>query len=105
MGSNDYQIGAEPDVSGKVNRHIWYYFIGLGAMLGVTFIGLTIMYRFSVDYEKTEKIGMVSTEEAMAYSSDQQSYMTGKRGVLEGKKYVPIDAAMKRFVSDARRLD
>lgn len=105
MATHDYHIAAERDVSGKVNRHILSYFIVLGLMLGATIIGLTIMYRFSVDYERAEKIGMVQTEEAMSYTFAQQSVLTGKRGILDGKNYVPIDAAMKRFVNDVRRAD
>jgi hypothetical protein len=105
MSSHDYHIAAEADVSGKVNRHIWFYFIVLGILLGATLIGLTIMYRFASDYEKTEKIGMVNTEESIAQTNLSQSYISGKRGLFEGKKNVPVEEAMKRFVSAARGLE
>lgn len=105
MSAHDYQIAAEPDVSGKINRHIWLYFILLSSLLGLTVVGLTIMYRFSVDYEKTEKIGRVHTEEFITSQNVAQSILTGKRALFEGKKHVPIDVAMDRFVREARRLD
>ena len=105
MGSHDYHIAAEDDVSGKANRHIWFYFIVLGILLNLTFLGLTIMYRFAVDYEKTEKIGMVHTEESIALTNLSQSYLSGKRGLFDQKKHVPIDDAMKRFVIESRKVD
>jgi hypothetical protein len=102
MGSQNYNIAAEADVSGKVNRHIWFYFIVLGTLLSITLVGLTIMYRFSVDYEKTEKIGLVQTQEVITQTNLSQAYLSGKRGLFDNKKNVPIDEAMKRFVADAR---
>lgn len=102
MDSHDYHIAAEADVSGKVNRHIWLYFIIIGILLSLTFVGLTIMYRFAVDHEKTEKIGLVNTEESIAQMNLSQSYLTGKRGLFDGKKHVPVEEAMKRFVNEAR---
>lgn len=103
MDSHDYHIGAEADLSGKVNRHIWYYFIALGIMLSVTIIGLTIMYRFELDYEKKEKVGLVDTAESIEQMNLSQSYLSGKKGLFEGKEHVAIDEAIKQFVVNARR--
>jgi hypothetical protein len=100
---HDYQLDAEPDISGAANRHIWYYFIALGVMLAVTLIGLTIMYRFELDYEKTAKVGHVDTQEARDYVDLSESYIKGKRGLFEGKRHVPIDDAMARFLTDVRQ--
>src|SRR5580704_1716862 len=98
MGAHDYHLAAEPDVSGSSNRHIGLYFVVLGVMLTATLGGLTIMYQFSSDYEKTEKIGRVKTEESVAYTNISQAHLSGKKGLFEGKRNVPIEEAMKRFV-------
>jgi hypothetical protein len=105
MEAHDYQIGAEPDVSGKVNRHIWYYFISLGFLLVLTIIGLTIMYRFQVDYEVQKKVGVVISKEVIEQKAASESYLSGKRGLFEGKKHISINDAMARFLQDARKVE
>lgn len=103
MSEHDYHIAAEADVSSVVNRHIWFYFIVLGILLLITMVGLTIMYRFQVDYEKTKKIGEVSTLESINQKTKSEGYLSGKIGVFENKKYVAIDVAMSRFLDDVRK--
>ncbi len=104
MGSqHDYHIGAEADLDSKVNRHIWFYFVVLGVLLFLTILGLTIMYRFQLEYEQTEKVGLVNTEESMAQMNESQAVLSGKKGVIEGKRHVAIGEAMDRFVSEARK--
>lgn len=104
MGSeHDYHIAAEADVTGKANRHIWYYFIILGVMLFATIGGLTIMYSFQVDYEKEKKIGQVNTQESMNQVALSEAYLSGKRGLLEGKRHVAVDSAIHRFVNEIRK--
>lgn len=100
--SHDYKIAAEPDMSGEANRHIWYYFIGFAMMLFITMAGLIIMYRFQVQYEKEKKIGNVMKRETLDQMALSRSYLSGKRGMFEGKKNVPIDDAMAKFLKEAR---
>lgn len=100
---HDYHIAAEPDVSGNVNRHIWFYFIVFGVSLFVTIGGLTIMYRFDVDAEKEKKIGEVETKESLDQMALSDSYLSGNRGLIEGKHHVAIGEAMNKFINDARR--
>lgn len=102
---HDYHIAAEADVDSRVNRQIWFYFIALGILLFLTILGLTIMYRFQVDYEKTEKIGNVNTVESMNQMNESQSILTGKKGLFDGKRHVAIDVAMHQFVISARKGD
>lgn len=103
MASHDkYGIAAEADVAGKANGQIWFYFILLGAMLFATIVGLTIMYTFQVDYEKTRKIGEVNTRESTDQMALSESYLLGKRGLFSDKRHVPVEEAMKKFVSDVR---
>lgn len=100
---HDYHIAAEADVSGRANRQIWYYFIMLGILLFATIVGLIIMYQFSVDYEKKEKIGLVNTKESIEQMALSDSYLSGKRGLFQNKKHAAIDVAIDRFVSDVRK--
>ena len=103
--AHDYHIASEPDFSNKVNRHIWYYFIVLALMLIATSVGLIIMYRFQVQYEREIKIGEVDTKESLEQVALSQSYLSGTRGLVEGKRHVAVDTAMKRFINDARKAD
>jgi hypothetical protein len=100
---HDYHIAAEKDVSGKANRHILYYFVALGLMLFLMIYGLDVMYRFMVDGEKKEKIGEVFTHESIVEVARSESYLSGKQGLFEGKRHVPIADAMARFLSDIRQ--
>lgn len=100
---HEYHIAAEKDVSGKVNRRIWYYFVALGVLLFLTIVGLDIMYRFMVDKEKAEKIGQIATAESVEETTRSASYLSGKVGLFEGKRHVPIEDAMGRFLSDIRQ--
>jgi|HubBroStandDraft_6_1064221.scaffolds.fasta_scaffold716499_1 hypothetical protein len=99
----DYHIAAEPDVSSSANRHIWACFILLGILLFATVGGLVIMYRFQVQDEREMKIGEIDTHESLDQMALQESYLTGKRGLFDGKRHVAIDVAIKQFISDARR--
>lgn len=103
MSSNEYNIAAEADTSSKANRRIWLYFILLGIGLYLTIIGLDIMYRFSVQYEKTDKIGLVNTEESIAYKAEQEAYLSGKKGLFDDKSHIPISQAMSQLVSDIEK--
>ncbi len=103
MSSNDYHIAAEADVGTKANRRIWLYFIIMGVGLYLTILGLDIMYRFQVDYEKTKKIGLVNTEESIAQKNITESYLSGQKGLIDGKKHVAIDVAMSKLVQDFRK--
>jgi hypothetical protein len=103
MEHHDYHIASEPDVSGAANRQIWFYFIVLGTLLFLTLSGLTIMYRFQVDYEKERKIGQVNTDEALDQKVRSQKYLSGEKGIFEDKAHVSIDEAMKRYLSEVRR--
>lgn len=103
MSEHDYQIAAEPDSSGKANRHIWFYFIALALILSATIGGLNVMYIFQVDYEKQRKIGEVNTRESTDSVSLSASYLSGQKGLFEDKKHVPIEEAMARFLSDFRK--
>lgn len=100
---NDYHIAAEKDVSNKVNRHIVYYFTAFGLLIFLTILGLDIMYRFQVDYQKEEKIGEVISHEVLAETARVESYLSGKRGLFEDKRHVPVEDAMARFLSDVRQ--
>lgn len=100
---HEYHIAAEKDVSGKVNRRIWYYFIVLGVLLFLTILGLDIMYRFMVDEEKIEKIGQIATTESIEETTRAEGYLSGKIGLFEGKRHAPIEDAMDRFLSDIRQ--
>jgi len=98
----DYHIASEPDFPSKINRHIYYYFLVLAILLFGFIIGLNIMYRFQVQYERERKIGEVSTKESLDQRALSQSYLSGKRGLLAGKRHVSIDAAMAQFIDYAR---
>lgn len=100
---HDYKIAAEPDNSGKANRHIVYYFLLLGVLLFATIGGLTIMYRFQVEYEQTEKIGLVKKREAVKYDLKMRNYVSGKEGLLDGKAHIPVEDAKRRFIDMARK--
>lgn len=100
---HDYHIAAEGDVSNKVNRHIWYYFIALAVLLFLTILGLDIMYRFQVDYEKAKKIGEVIPHETQIEINRAQAILSGKLGLFDGKKHVAVEQAMDRFLSDIRQ--
>jgi hypothetical protein len=104
MSHNDYHIAAEKDTSGKINRHIWYYFIGLGGLLFLTIYGLDIMYLFSVEKEKDEKIGSVLTLESINEGERVSSFLSGKKGLFAGKKHVAIDIAMDQVLSGFRQV-
>ncbi|HXW53007.1 MAG TPA: hypothetical protein VEL47_02750 [Myxococcota bacterium] len=101
--TNDYHIACEPDVSGKVNRHIWAYFLLFALLLFLTIVGLTIMYRFQVQYQRERKIGDINTQESMNQVALSQAYLSGKKGLFEGKRYVAIDIAMDQLIQDVRR--
>lgn len=100
---HEYNIAAEADVGGRINRQIWLYFIGLGIALALTFVGLTIFFRFQVDYEKAKKIGAVKTVESVEQMAFSESVLTGKRGLFEGKRNVAIDVAVDKFLTDAKK--
>jgi len=103
MEQHDYHIASEPDVSGAANRQIWFYFIALGILLFLTLAGLTIMYRFQVDFEKERKIGKVNTEESLNQETLSAQYLSGEKGLFENKRHVPIEEAMNRFLRDVRK--
>lgn len=103
MEHHDYHIASEPDVSGAANRQIWFYFIVLGFLLFLTLSGLTIMYRFQVDYEKERKIGKVNTEESLNQKVLSEKYLSGEKGLFENKAHVSIDDAMNKFLSEVRK--
>lgn len=103
MSHHDYQIAAEPDSSGRVNRQIWLYFIALALILAGTIGGLHVMYLFQVDYEKQRKIGEISTQEARDAQVAAANYVSGQKGLFEGKRHVSIDEAMARFLTDFRK--
>lgn len=104
MSSHDYHIAAEADVGPKANRRIWLYFIIFGLGLYLTILGLDIMYRFLVDDEKTRKIGEINTEESIAQKNLNDSYMSGKKGLFDGKRHVSIEDAMKRLDNDWEKV-
>jgi hypothetical protein len=101
--THDYKLAVEHDVSGRANRQIWVYFIMLGILLFITICGLTIMYRFQVDYEKRKKIGQVYRRESLDQKALSESYLAGKRGLFEEKRHVPIDVAMSQFIREVRK--
>lgn len=103
MSLNDYHIAAEADVGTKANRRIWLYFIIMGVGLYLTILGLDIMYRFQVDWEKTQKIGLVDTEESIAQKSLNEAYMSGQKGLFSNKKYVDINVAIKRYATELEK--
>lgn len=100
---HDYRLAAEKDVSGKANRKIWTYFISLGILLFLTLIGLDIMYRFQLDYEREIKIGDVTTPEALEEKRRTQSILSGKTGLIEGRRHIPIEEAMTVFLTWSRQ--
>lgn len=101
--SHDYHIDAEPDVGNKVNRHIIFYFVLLGIALFGTIGGLTIMYRFELDYQKEKKIGLVDKRESIEQMRLSHAYLSGNKALQEGKVNVPIGVAMDQFLSDLRK--
>lgn len=103
MSEHDYHIAAEKDVSNKVNRHIWYYFIASGVILFLTIYALDIMYTFMVDDEKHIKIGEVITHESQIEMNRSRSILSGKTGLFSGKRHVNIDQAMDQFITDMRQ--
>lgn len=100
---HDYHIAAEADVGTKANRRIWVYFIIFGVGLYLTILGLDIMFRFQVDYEKTQKIGLVNTDESIEQKSLTEAYLSGQKGLFGDKRNVAIDVAIKRFVNDLQK--
>lgn len=103
MSFNDYHIAAEKDVSGKVNKRIWYYFIGVGFLLFLTIYALDIMYKFALDKEKDEKIGKIATIESVNEVSRVLQYLSGQKGLYENKKYVAIEMAMEQVLLNFRQ--
>lgn len=103
MSDHDYHIGAEADLNPSVNRQIWFYFLVLGVLLALMLAGLTIMYRFTLDEELTRKVGLVKSNEVVKYENESKLYLSGKKGVNEGKAHVAIDVAMKQLLNDMRK--
>ena len=101
--TNEYHIDAEPDVGNKVNRHIIFYFVLLGVLLFATIGGLTIMYRFQVDFEKRQKVGLVDTKESIEQLRLSKRFLSGRKALFPNKKNVPIERAMEKFLRDMRK--
>jgi hypothetical protein len=102
MSHKHYGIDAEPDVSGKINRNIWLYFIVLGILLFAMIGGLNIFYLFQVDHEKQKKIGKINTRESMDKMALSQSYLSGKRGLFEDKQHMAVSEAMDMVLKNLR---
>jgi hypothetical protein len=94
----DYHLASEKDVSGKANRQIWIYFIVLGVSLYLTILGLDILYRFQLDYQLDIKVSEVTTPETMEETTRAEGILSGKNGLLEGKRHVSIDSALTSFL-------
>jgi hypothetical protein len=101
---HDYHIAAEADVGPKANRRIWLYFILLGVGLYLTILGLDIMYRFQVQWEKTEKIGEIKTQESIEQKAISESILSGEKGLVPGKKHVSINEAMNKLVDSWEKV-
>jgi len=99
---HEYHTRAAPDVTGRANIKIWFYFLLLGIALFLTIGGLTIFFRFQVDKEQLERIGQIDTKESMDQRSLEEAILSGKSGIFPDKKYVSIETAMKKFLSDIR---
>lgn len=102
LNDHDYQPSCAKDVSAKANIRIWIYFILMGILLFLLIWGLIIMFRFMVDDEQTNKIGLVKTKERTEYVYKMNSLITGKTGLFPDKKNVPVEDAMKIFLQNFR---
>ncbi|HXW60699.1 MAG TPA: hypothetical protein VEK06_04080 [Myxococcota bacterium] len=102
MSSHDYQIGAEADLKAQTNKQIWFYFFLFGVLLIAFVGGLIIMYRFTLVYEKQEKVGEVITKESQEQKAVSAALLSGKQGLFNDKRHDSIQAAMTKFLHDAR---
>lgn len=100
---HDFDPKAASDISLRATRRIWLYFTLLGISLFITIIGLIIYFRFQLQYEKTKKIGEVSTQEVLNYQSHYGAILLGKEGIFPDKKFINIDSAMKIFLGQLRQ--
>ena len=103
MSSQNYNIGCEEDSTDKSSGNVIMVFIVLGVSLFLIMWGLVIMFRFQLGYEQEEKIGHISTEEALDAKAMAESYLSGKQGVFSDKKFVSIEEAKRQFLFDFRK--
>lgn len=103
MSSDNYNISCEPDSTDKSNGPVFLVFLICGVLLTLMIWGLTIMFKFQVDHEKTQKIGLTNTTESHDARIIGEAYLSGKQGVFPDKKFVDINQAKQKFLFEFRR--
>lgn len=102
LENGEHHFKAAPDISKRANVTIWVYFILLGVLLFITILGLTVYFRVQLQEEKLKKIGEVQTQEILNYKAFYKPIIAGEKGILEGKKNISIQEAMKIFIYNIR---
>lgn len=88
----------EPDVSARTSIKIWIYLF-LFAMLVFLFMGaLTIYFRYELERERYAKVDSVDLPDKINLRKFESDMLDGKLQVIGGKRHIPIDAAIDKFV-------
>ena len=95
---NSTASGNAPDVTKKANLVIWFYFVVFGLALYAMIVMVDIYFRIGTEREYDLKIGSVISKELIKHRADEAEVLSGKKGIIEGKKNISIDTAMAKML-------
>ena len=91
-----------PDIAKKANLTIWMYFFLCGLVLWFLIFVVDVYFRILSEREAYVKIESVEFNELKDLRAYEEEVLSGKKGVLEGKRNISIDNAMNQFLEVIR---
>lgn len=89
----------EPDVSAKMSILIWTGLFVFAVLLFLAMGALTIYFRYELEKERYQKVGMQTTSERKVLNEYEHEILHGPERDIDGKSLIPIDQAMEKFVA------
>ena len=101
---NEYDSECESaaDVSTHINHIIWGYFLVFGIFLFVMVGAFVVYFRFEVEREHYQKVGMVESRELKTLRQYEDMVLRGAAAITEGKKNISIRNAMEMYLQKQR---